>query len=41
MIGPSDRGVVVITDGLKAGEQVIVVGQNKVNPGEHVEFDEA
>ncbi len=41
VIGPSDRGVVVITDGLKAGEQVIVVGQNKVNPGEHVEFDEA
>lgn len=39
-IGPSDQGQVVITDGLKVGEQLITVGQNKVNPGEHVTFDE-
>lgn len=38
-IGPADRGVVVVTDGLKPTEQIIVVGQNKVNPGERVEFD--
>ena len=39
MIGSSDRGVVVITDGLKTGETISVVGQNKVNPGERIEFD--
>ncbi len=38
-IGSSDRGVVVVTDGLKVGETIIVVGQNKVNPGETIEFE--
>ena len=38
-IGPSDRGVVVVTEGLKPGETIIVVGQNKVNPGERIEFE--
>lgn len=38
-IGASDRGVVVVTDGLRVGETIIVVGQNKVNPGETIEFE--
>lgn len=38
--GASDRGNVVVTEGLKPGERIITVGQSKVNPGEHVEFDE-
>ncbi|MCB0710868.1 MAG: efflux RND transporter periplasmic adaptor subunit [Ignavibacteriae bacterium] len=39
-IGPSDQGKVVITEGLNVGEVVITVGQNKVNPGEHVTLDQ-
>lgn len=39
-LGASDRGNVVITAGLKPGERIITVGQSKVNPGEHVSFEE-
>lgn len=39
-LGPSDRGNVVITEGLKPGDVIIAIGQSKVNPGEKVEFDE-
>lgn len=39
-LGAADRGNVVITAGLKPGERIITVGQSKVNPGEHVSFDE-
>ena len=38
-VGPSDQGKIVITSRLKFGEQVITVGQSKVNPGEHVAFE--
>ena len=38
-LGPSDRGNIVISEGLKPGDRIITVGQTKVNPGERVEFD--
>lgn len=37
-VGPSDRGNIVITEGLSAGERIITVGQTKVNPGEHIDI---
>jgi multidrug efflux pump subunit AcrA (membrane-fusion protein) len=37
-LGPADRGMVVITNGLKPGDRIITVGQQKINPGEAVKF---
>ncbi len=37
-LGEADKGKIVVTEGLKAGDQVIVVGQAKINPGERVTF---
>ena len=39
-IGATDRGLVVVTDGLAVGERIIAVGQNKVNPGAPISFDD-
>lgn len=39
-LGATDRGVVVITDGLAPGERIIAVGQNKVSPGERIAIGE-
>ncbi|MCB0716962.1 MAG: efflux RND transporter periplasmic adaptor subunit [Bacteroidetes bacterium] len=40
-LGPSSSGRVVITDGLAPGEELIVVGQSNVAPGDALEIEEA
>jgi multidrug efflux system membrane fusion protein len=37
-VGPSYNDIVIITEGLSAGEQVILDGQLKVQPGSHVDI---
>ncbi len=38
-LGASDHGGVVVESGLKPGDRIITVGQQKINPGEAVTFE--
>jgi membrane fusion protein (multidrug efflux system) len=38
-IGPSNRGMVVVTDGLSEGAELITVGQSNVAPGDLLEIE--
>jgi RND family efflux transporter MFP subunit len=40
-VGPRDDGMVAITDGIKAGERVVVVGVHSLTPGQTVKIQDA
>jgi multidrug efflux pump subunit AcrA (membrane-fusion protein) len=40
-VGAPDGGMVTITDGIKAGERVVVVGVHSLTPGQTVKIQDA